>query len=378
MASLPKTPITVPIVAPSPKMERVEAWTASQAADVLTATSISSPAVSRSVRGTSVTLNIPLDDSPAREDAPRKRPGEVHTVYKRSEPVRRDSLKRREALLKGKEGSRARRRWENDRLMHNPHAQPPLPSDWEVHPTHPVQSVPYFLAPLWDAEYARIDEGRKKRAEATKAPKTNDEAVAAKVTQDLRSKLKRARGAKGLLQDLEEEVRGFVEKWEAKQRQLEKEGLIEPDSEDEEIVFVGRNGVMSDEQRRSRQDEVLEKDKLIFQSLVDDHGASFGYDASFKLGALLLLTVALQAISCALDRAVLWPEDLVDNHRQPCATRGVCWVEDRSEDETAEFDESRDAAAVVCCCLSEIHTHLPGSIYVGYYAHYPNTKGANR
>ena len=29
------------------------------------------------------------------------------------------------------------------------------------------------------------------------------------------------------LQDLEEEVRGFVEQWEAKERQLENEGLIE-------------------------------------------------------------------------------------------------------------------------------------------------------
>jgi hypothetical protein len=150
--------------------------------------------------------------------------------------------------------------------------------------------VPYFLAPLWDAEYARLSESRKKRAEAAKAHKTSDEAVAAKVTQDLRSKLKRSRGAKGLLQDLEEEVRGFVEKWEAKQRQLEKEGLIEPDSEDEEIVFVGRNGVMSDEQRRSRELEVLEKDKLVFQSLVDDHGAAFGYDDfTMCLSGLLLM-----------------------------------------------------------------------------------------
>jgi hypothetical protein len=281
-------------------------------------------------------------------------------------------LKRREALLKGKEGSRQRRRWENDRLMHNPHAQPPLPSDWEVHPTHPVQSVPYFLAPLWDAEYARINESRKKRAEATKAPKTSDEAVAAKVTQDLRSKLKRSRGAKGLLQDLEEEVRGFVEQWEAKQRQLEKEGLIEPDSEDEEIVFVGRNGMMSDEQRRSKQDEVLEKDKLIFQSLVDDHGASFGYDAFFEQFKLLLLMIALQALSRALHWAVLWPEDLVDHSRQPSTTRGVCWVEDRSEDETAEFDESRDAAAIVCCRLSEQtcrqHTHILGSMQATIHA----------
>ena len=283
MASIPKASMTSPIATQtSPQMERVEAWTVSQAADVLSAVSISSPTVPRIVRGTSVKLDIPLDDASAEAEAPRPRTAESHTVYKRREPIRRDSLKRREALLKGKEGSRQRRRWENDRLLGNPHAQPPLPSDWEVRPTHPVQSVPYFLAPLWDAEYARLSEGRKKRAEAAKAPKTSNEAVAAKVTQDLRSKLKRSRGAKGLLQDLEEEVRGFVEKWEAKERQLEKEGLIEPDSEDEEIVFVGRNGAMSDEKRRSKQEEVLEKDKLVFQSLVDDHGAAFGYDKLCK------------------------------------------------------------------------------------------------
>ena len=70
-----------------------------------------------------------------------------------------------------------------------------------------------------------------------------------------------------------------MEQWEQKQRQLEKEGLIEEtDSEDDEIVFVGRNGAMSDEKRKQAQGEAkLEKDKLIFQSLVDDHGASFGY-----------------------------------------------------------------------------------------------------
>src|SRR6202012_5723964 len=98
---------------------------------------------------------------------------------------------------------------------------------------------------------------------------------------ELRATLKRSRGARGLLQDLEQEVRGFVEKWEEKQRQLEKEGLIEPDSEDEEIVFVGRNGAMSDERRKEKQEEVLEKDRLIFESLVDDHGAAFGYEEAF-------------------------------------------------------------------------------------------------
>ena len=35
--------------------------------------------------------------------------------------------------------------------MHVPNAQPPLPSDWEVHPTHKVHyNLPYHLAQFWD------------------------------------------------------------------------------------------------------------------------------------------------------------------------------------------------------------------------------------
>ena len=39
----------------------------------------------------------------------------AETAYGRrnTEPIRRDSLKRREALLRGREGSRRRQRWEN-------------------------------------------------------------------------------------------------------------------------------------------------------------------------------------------------------------------------------------------------------------------------
>lgn len=280
MATNPETPIAkaelLPKVHP---MERVEEWTVSQAADVLNGLSVSSPPPKvGSVRGTTVKIDIPLDEDSKHREAPaREKVEAVHTVYKRREPIRRDSLKRREALLKGKEGSRQRRRWENDRLLNNPWAEPPLPSDWQVQPTHAIHHVPYFLAPLWDAEYCRVSQERKKRKEEAKKPASKEDAAAAKVKQELRATLKKARGAKGLLQDLEEEVRGFVEKWEEKQRQLEKEGLIDPDSEDEEIVFIGRNGAMSDEKWKSREEETLRKDKLIFQSLVDDHGAAFGY-----------------------------------------------------------------------------------------------------
>lgn len=159
-----------------------------------------------------------------------------------------------------------------DRLLHVPNVQLPLPSDWEVHPTHPVHTVPYYLAPLWDA-------GVRRRAEDTVAAKKKSAGKRSgiveekgRIPQELRAKLKKAKGAKSLLQDLEEEVRKFVKEWERKNAGLE----AEVDSEDEEIVFVGRNGTMSDEQRKTVEEE-LEREKLVFDSLADDHGASFGY-----------------------------------------------------------------------------------------------------
>lgn len=68
-----------------------------QASPVATALQTPSPGVDKTV-----TLTIPLDKhDEAKEARPRK------------EPLRRDSLKGREALLRGKEGSRRRQRWEN-------------------------------------------------------------------------------------------------------------------------------------------------------------------------------------------------------------------------------------------------------------------------
>lgn len=69
------------------------------------------------LRGASVSLAIPLDDDvpPSRvkfsgRENHQPRPS---ATFRRREPIRRDSLRRREALLKGKDGSRRRQRWEN-------------------------------------------------------------------------------------------------------------------------------------------------------------------------------------------------------------------------------------------------------------------------
>jgi len=177
-----------------------------------------------------------------------------------------------------------------DRLMGNPHAQAPSIADWQVQPTHPVHNVPYYLAPLWDAGYAKQSAAREERARLAKK-KVADGATAeivGKVPKELREKLKRSKAAKGMLQDLEKEVRHFVEKWEIKCQRMEEYGIIEPDSEEEdEVVFVGRNGEMHDMPSSPRNsDELLEleREKLVFDSVEGDHGASFGRWLVHSLG----------------------------------------------------------------------------------------------
>ena len=144
--------------------------------------------------------------------------------------------------------------------------------------------VPYFLAPLWDVEIAARKEAEQKRRIARARANAGlanvkNEAVGY-VPRDLRQKLKHAKGAKQMLQVLEEEVRSFVISWEDKQKSLAKAGLQDVDSEEEEIVFVGRNGQMHDvppSPRRIQDDyRQIRREKLVIDSTVDDKNASFG------------------------------------------------------------------------------------------------------
>lgn len=73
------------------------------------------------LRGATVSLSIPLDDEPPVSPSPQAKvanpTAETRSIptisFRRRESVRKDSMKRREALLKGKDGSRRRQRWEN-------------------------------------------------------------------------------------------------------------------------------------------------------------------------------------------------------------------------------------------------------------------------
>lgn len=105
----------------------IEAWTA-ETIQSMSTLQISAATVPGAVRGATVTLEIPLDDelpSRARQATGAEAAGlAARANYKRREPIRRDSLKRREALLRGKEGSRRRQKWENGILSHLPPSTP--------------------------------------------------------------------------------------------------------------------------------------------------------------------------------------------------------------------------------------------------------------
>ncbi|EHK18177.1 uncharacterized protein TRIVIDRAFT_118059 [Trichoderma virens Gv29-8] len=285
----------------------IEAWTIS---------ALQSLSVSPIARGTGTPLSIPLDalPTPSKRSASRQQvkitgaSEEIQVTVvtpPRRPPSARDSQKHREALLKGKEGSRQRRRWENDRLMHVPNVQPPEPVDWEVHPTHPIHRVPYQLAQFWDHgvrqriqdKTAKLQAARKKQQ--LKAGSATGLGVG-EVPRDLREATKRSPVIRTWVKALEEPVRQYMVD-ERRRRKAEDQAnddndddrdsaAEEMDSDDEEIVFVGRNGRMRDLQQkraaaaaaaaryRTAHREVSQEtvdSGLVFDSFGDDESAAF-------------------------------------------------------------------------------------------------------
>ncbi|KAI3329400.1 hypothetical protein HD806DRAFT_482882 [Xylariaceae sp. AK1471] len=231
----------------------IAAWTIS---------ALESLTVSPVALGTSTPLSIPLDKTKSEKERekrsvsiydPRARFGAVTPPPRPSS--RRDSMKRREALLKGNEGSRQRRRWENDRLLHVPNAIPPEPQDWTPRPTHPVHHVPYQIAAAWELHVRAEVESRNAALARRKQALTRtlgDEGVAGRVPRELCQRAKKTPAVRTWVRSLEEPVRKYLVEREvaseghADLRTDESESGSGLDSEDEEIVFVGRNGSMRD------------------------------------------------------------------------------------------------------------------------------------
>jgi hypothetical protein len=161
--------------------------------------------------------------------------------------------------------------------MHLPHIEPPLPTDWDVTPTHRVQHIPYQLAAYWDTKG-----GVRERVEERKAKFTSTHTSTAKVPESLRIKAKRTPAVKAWLRELEQPVRQFLV-----ERGAAEEDSDSLDSEDEEIVFVGRNGRMDEPRpspspawkraRREKKSEGKVEEGMVIDELGDDESAPFKY-----------------------------------------------------------------------------------------------------
>ncbi|KAM4060461.1 uv-damaged dna-binding protein [Hirsutella rhossiliensis] len=265
----------------------VDAWTVS---------ALQSLSVSPVARGTGTPLAIPIDQhpSPKREKPTVTLPDADGHESPRRPPSRRDSQRRRESVLKGSEGSRQRRRWENDHLVGVPNVQPPLPSDWEVRPTHPIHHTPYQLAQFWDRGIRQRVEDKAAALQATRKRQQRKAGSATglgvgEVPRDLRELARRSPTIRSWVRALEEPVRQYLVGEQTSSRPpaelADDSAADEMDSEDEEIVFVGRSGAMRELNER-RQAGYKRARREIEQETVDS-GVVFdsfgeGESAAFK------------------------------------------------------------------------------------------------
>lgn len=220
----------------------IEAWTIS---------ALESLSVSPTATGTTGRpLSIPLDEhtSPGANANARSTARVTMAVDRatatatdavtppRRPPSRRDSLRRRELLLKGKEGSRQRRRYDMKRLTDVPNVEPPQPDDWEPRPVYPVHHVPYHVATFWDRGLRQQVEDKEN---TTARKKAAGEGGGGRVPRELRDTVKRTPGVKGWLRALEEPVRRFLQE---RHRDAGEAPVREDESDvsDDEVVFVGR------------------------------------------------------------------------------------------------------------------------------------------
>lgn len=211
------------------------------------------------------TLFIPLY-----EPTPAPKPKKVlHTAQslleKEKARMLKEKSKRADAKERGKEGSRRRKRYENDLLIGVPGVQPPRPEDWEVH----------RVGPKWKAQYSIIDgvelssgvalgDGRNKGKKGTNRPE---------VPSELRKRCHKQKAVRDMLRGLEEEVRGFVAEWAAGEARTHvEEETTSSDSSDEEIVFVGHDlsaRTKREKEERHENDEMSAVAKRETSRLID-------------------------------------------------------------------------------------------------------------
>jgi len=189
-----------------------------------------------------------------------------------------------------------------DHLLHVPNAQPPLPSDWQVHPTHPVlPTVPYALAQYWDKGLReRVEERKAAFAAHRKKPAFMPAGAApvdtnvGTVPKDLRAKAKKTPAVKSWLRVLEEPVRQFLVDRGLVAKAADEEAIEDTSSEDEEIVFVGRNGSMMGgkafkrAERMSKEQDKSAESGMVLDTTGDDESGAFKYVFPFLVVLIFL------------------------------------------------------------------------------------------
>ena len=206
--------------------------------------------------------------------------------------------------------------------MHVPNAQPPLPADWDVQPTHPVHRVPYQLAQFWDRGPRQRAQDRAAHLQAARKTQQRQAGRATgsspgEVPRDLREAVKRSGGGggggggvvRGWVSGLEEPVRRFLLQQQQQQHQQQQQNSGGSDSsedlgsDDEQIVFAGRSDAMRDLKEKRERCKVVRREGsheaadsgLVFDSLGDDESAAFksvpGHHSHSRTAQGLMLTL---------------------------------------------------------------------------------------
>jgi hypothetical protein len=182
-------------------------------------------------------------------------------------------------------------------------------ADWDVQPTHPVQRVPYQLAQFWDRGVRqRVEEKTAKLQAVRKSQQLKSGSATGlgvgEVPRDLRELAKRTPAIRSWVHGIEEPVRQFLFEEQdrlsaSSQRQRDSDDISnesELDSDDEDIVFVGRDSAMRElrekkEARNRRANRASSREPVSSGVVFDSFGE--GESAAFKYALLRILALRL-------------------------------------------------------------------------------------
>lgn len=227
-----------------------------------------------------------------------------------------------------------------------------MAADWEVHPTHPVQRVPYQLAQFWDRGVRQRVEEKTAKLQAVRKKQQLKTGSATglgvgEVPRDLREMAKRTPAIRGWVHAIEEPVRQFLfeeqdRRSESAQRQCGGDDISNQsdlDSDDEEIVFVGRDSAMRElrekkEARCRRAKKAANRERIdsgvVFDSFGEGESAAFKYvEAPYEIKCDVVHVDAngFQTLAGSLNFRLLRPRFEICDTIQHVMSSCIRWLE---------------------------------------------------